>query len=157
MASKMLLATDGSEPAKDAASFAIKLASKLGMELVALRVVDIDRYTSDWEAVRNTVTKELEDHALRILRDVRDEAEKSGVSVDPQIRHGDSSREIIRFARENPEVTIIIMGASGRRRLGRQLIGSTAERVVRQVGSDLPCSVIIAPSRSTQPEARLGI
>lgn len=157
MARKILLATDGSEPARDAASFAIRLAKKLGLELVALRVVDVDRYTSDWEAVRNTVIKELEDHALRILRDVRDEADKEGVSVDPQIRHGDSSREIIRFAREDADVTLIVMGSSGRRRLGRQLIGSTAERVVRQVGSDLPCSVIIAPSVSTQPEARLDI
>lgn len=157
MAKKILLATDGSEPAKDAAAFAIKLGGQLGMELVALRVVDIDRYTSDWDTVRNSVTRELEEHALRILRDVRDEAEKAGVSVDPQIRHGDSSREIIRFASENPEVAIIVMGASGRRRLGRQLIGSTAERVVRQVGSDLPCSVIIVPSTSTNPEARLDI
>jgi len=157
MAGKILLATDGSEPAKDAATHAIQVAKALGLSLVALRVVDIERYTYDWEAVREDVTKELETHAQRVLDDVKDAATSSGVEVDTQLRHGDSSREIIRFAQDDPEVVLVVMGSAGRRRLGRQLIGSTAERVVRQVGRDLPCAVTIAPSRATNPEARIDL
>lgn len=157
MDKKILIATDGSEQAKDAISLAIQLAAKLGQGLVALRVVDVDRYASEFMAVREAVSKELEEQAARILQEARDMAAATGLSIDTQVRHGDSSREIIRYVQENPEITLIVMGASGRRRLGRQLIGSTAERVVRQVGRDLPCAVMIAPSIVTTPEARLEL
>lgn len=154
---KILLATDGSEPAKDATRQAIQLAGGMGLELVALRVVDIERYTYDWEAVREDVTRELESHAQRVLDEVAEMAAASGVKVDTQIRHGDASREIIRFAHDEPGVVMVVMGSSGRRRLGRQLIGSTAERVVRQVGRDLPCAVIITPSKATNPDSRIDL
>lgn len=157
MGKRILIATDGSEPARDATRFAVQLAGKLGLGLVALRVVDVERYASEFQAVRDAVVKELEDQAARILDDARALAEDAGLKIDTQVRHGDSSREIIRFAREDTGVAIIVMGASGRRRLGRQLIGSTAERVVRQVGRDLPCPVIIAPSVITTPDARLDL
>ncbi len=157
MAKKILVATDGSDQAKDAISLAIQLAEKQGLGLVALRVVDVDRYASEFEAVRDVVMKELGDQAKRILDDAKAQVKAAGLSLDTQVRHGDSSREIIRFAQENDDVVMIVMGASGRRRLGRQLIGSTAERVVRQVGRDLPCAVAIAPSLATTPEARLKL
>lgn len=142
---KILLCTDGSPAAKDAATKAINLAKSLGMELVALRVVDDERYTADWQAIRETINKELEEHALRILKEVREAARKEGLEIDPRIRHGDASREIISFIREDPEVNLVVMGASGRRRVSRQLIGSVAERVVRQVGRELPCAVMVTP------------
>jgi nucleotide-binding universal stress UspA family protein len=154
---KILLATDGSEPAHDAATYAIQLSKGMGLGLVALRVVDIERYTYDWEAVREDVTRELESHAQRILDDVQKAATEAGIEVDCQVRHGDSSREIIRMAHDDPDIVLIVMGSSGRRRLGRQLIGSTAERVVRQVGRDLPCAVTITPSVVTNPDARIKI
>ncbi|MHB9111138.1 MAG: universal stress protein [Thermoleophilia bacterium] len=157
MAGKILVATDGSEQATDAIRLALQLAGKQGLGLVALRVVDVDRYASEFEAVRDVVMKELEDQAARILDDARGLAEAANLSMDAQVRHGDSSREIIRFAQEDAEVVLIVMGASGRRRLGRQLIGSTAERVVRQVGRDLPCAVMIAPSTVTTQGARLEL
>ncbi len=141
----------------DAARYAFQIAGKTGLGLTGLRVVDLDRYASEWEAVRDTVAVELEEHARRILGELEAEAGKHGLKVDPQIRHGDSSREIIRFAQEDPDVALIVLGATGRRRLGRQLIGSTAERVVRQVGRDLPCPVVVVPSASGTPGARLDL
>ena len=157
MAKKILIATDGSEPAMDAARYAFQISGKMGLGLVGLRVVDIDRYASEWEAVRETVAGELEEHARRILDELAEEARSHGLEIDLQVRHGDSSREIIRFAQEHDEVALIVLGATGRRRLGRQLIGSTAERVVRQVGRDLPCPVVITPSASGTPGVRLKL
>lgn len=157
MSKKILIATDGSEPARDAARLAFQLAKCADLELVALRVVDIDRYASEWGSVREDVQSELEAHAVKVLKEIQDEAAGQGLEVDAQVRHGDSSREIIRFAQENTDIVLILLGATGRRRLGRQMIGSTAERVVRQVGRDLPCAVTIAPSRAIMPEARLEL
>lgn len=157
MAKRILVATDGSDQAKDAVSLAIQLAEKQGLGLVALRVVDVDRYASEFETVRDVVMKQLEEQARHILDDAKAQVEAAGLSLDTLVRHGDSSREIIRFAQEDDDISMIVMGASGRRRLGRQLIGSTAERVVRQVGRDLPCAVVIVPSLVTTPEARLKL
>ncbi len=157
MAKKILIATDGSEPAMDAARYAFQIAAKMGLELIGLRVVDVDRYASEWQAVRDNVTQELQEHAERILNDLGEEAARSGLAIDLQIRHGDSSREIIRYAQENDDVVMIVLGATGRRRFGRQLIGSTAERVVRQVGRDLPCPVVVAPSADATPGARMTL
>ena len=157
MGNRIVIAVDGSEAARDAARFAIGLAGRLGLGLAALRVVDVDRYASEFEAVRETVTRELEAGAEKILAEVRDLAREAGLDLEPVVRHGDSSREIIRYAQENLDVVLIVLGASGRRRLGRQMIGSTAERVVRQVARDLPCPVLVAPSRSSMPEARLDL
>lgn len=154
---KILVATDGSEQAKDATRLAIQMAKQLGSGLVALRVVDVERYASDFMAVRETVSRELEEQATRILSEAKEMAAESGMDMETQVRHGDSSREIIRFASEDDAIALIVMGASGRRRLGRQLIGSTAERVVRQVGRDLPCAVMITPSIATTPGARLHL
>lgn len=157
VAKKILIATDGSEPARDATKYAIELARRLGWGLIALRVVDIDRYASEFEAVRDVVAKELEEQASRILGEAQEMASQMGLEMEAQVRHGDSSREIIRFAQENAEVALVVMGASGRRRLGRQLIGSTAERVVRQVSRDMPCPVMITPCYATNPEVRLDL
>lgn len=60
MAKKILVARDGSDQAKDAISLAIQLAEKQGLGLVALRVVDVDRYASEFEAVRDVVMTNLQ-------------------------------------------------------------------------------------------------
>ncbi len=156
MSSKILIPVDGSEAALDAARFAVRLAAGLGLEPVALWVVDVDHYASEFEAVRETVASELETNAEKILGQVRRIGEESGVSIQALVRHGDSSREIIRFVQETPEVALVVMGASGRRRLGRQMIGSTAERVVREAARDLPCPVIVVPCRASQRQAAAG-
>jgi nucleotide-binding universal stress UspA family protein len=129
----------------------------MGLELTALRVIDIERYTYDWEESRSDISGELEIHAQRVLNEIKEMADAAGVAIKLEVRQGDSSREIIRFAQDDPGMTMIILGATGRRRLGRQLIGSTAERVVRQVGRDLPCAVVIAPSTFTNEAARLEL
>ncbi|RJQ44050.1 MAG: universal stress protein [Gaiellales bacterium] len=158
MGRKILLGTDGSEPARDAARLAVQLAGSLGLGLTALRVVDVDRYTYDYaEESRSDIAAELENHAKRVLGEVKELADEAGLDTTLEIRQGDSSREIIRFAQDDPDIVMIVLGATGRRRLGRQLIGSTAERVVRQVGRDLPCAVMIAPSAFTNESARLEI
>ncbi|MHB0867423.1 MAG: universal stress protein [Thermoleophilia bacterium] len=151
MPKKILLATDGSDQAKDATRLATQLASSLGARLTALRVVDVDRYASEFMAVRDTVGQELETQARHILDEAAGIAREAGLEMETCVRHGDSSREIIRFAQEDTDIAMIVMGAS------RQLIGSTAERVVRQVGRDLPCAVVIAPSTATTAQARLEL
>lgn len=142
---KYLVPIDGSPASKVAVSFAAALAGKTGVELVALRVLDVEHYTGQWGAIQDRVKEELENDANEMLDDAEDRAAVYGVKLSKEIRYGDSSREIIRFSREEPGIVQVIMGSAGRRGITKSLLGSTAERVSRRVGTDVGCPVTIVP------------
>jgi nucleotide-binding universal stress UspA family protein len=68
------------------------------------------------------------------------------VAVEPALRYGDPSTQIIAAAEETG-ADLLLMGTHSRRPLDRLLLGSVAAQVVRQA----PCSVLAVP-----PEAALG-
>lgn len=142
---KILVPIDGSPASKAAVSFAASLVSKTGAGLVALRVLDIEHYTGQWGAIQDKVKGELERDANKMLDDAEDRALVYGVKLDRAIMYGDSSREIIRFCREEPGIIQVIMGSAGRRGITKSLLGSTAERVSRRVGTEVGCPVTIVP------------
>ena len=39
-----------------------------------------------------------------------------------------------------------MMGSAGRRGIARAFVGSTASRVARQVGAEVPCPVTVVPA-----------
>src|SRR5262245_50961500 len=61
----------------------------------------------------------------------------SSLTVERRLAEGDPAREIVRIAREN-KCDLIVMGTHGRTGLGRLLMGSTAEQVMRKA----PCPVL---------------
>ena len=61
----------------------------------------------------------------------------SGVEVEYHVRDGSPAAEIIRLASEE-KVNLIVMGTHGRGGLGRLLMGSVAEAVLRRA----PCPVL---------------
>lgn len=142
---KILVPIDGSPASKEAVSFAAQLASKTDAEVVALRVLDIEHYSGQWGAIKETVKGELERDANEILDDAADRAAVYDVKLHKVIKYGDSSREIVNFAGEEPGIKQIIMGSAGRRGIAKSLLGSTAERVSRRVGTEVGCPVTIVP------------
>lgn len=151
---KILVPVDGSQASKEAVSFAARLASKTGAELVALRILDVEHYTGQWGAIKETVKGELERDADEMLNDALDRAAVYGVKLHKAIEYGDSSREIVNFAREEPGITQIIMGSAGRRGIAKSLLGSTAERVSRRVGTEVACPVTIVPPMDATGEGQ---
>jgi nucleotide-binding universal stress UspA family protein len=75
------------------------------------------------------------------------------VPLEHQLRQGDPANEILRVAQEIP-CDIIVLGMHGRTGLGRLLMGSVAEQVVRRA----PCPVLTVkapfPEPVTAPEAQ---
>jgi len=147
MMSKILVPVDGSPSSKNAVDAAVEMASMTGDTIVGLRVIDVENYTGQWEFMRDKVEDELKRDAGEILDDVEERATGKGVAVEKLVRFGDASFEIIAYARENEaEIRAIYMGSAGRRGLARAFIGSTASRVARQVGAEVPCPVTIVPA-----------
>lgn len=146
MSHKVLVCVDGSEPSKEATRYAVELARAAGLELIALRVVDVEAYTDKSDEKREVVKGALESHADIVLQEAADMAEEAGVPVERERRYGDSSTEIAACAHESNDVVLVVLGGSGRRKLLRRTLGSTAERVARHVAEDIPCPVMVTPS-----------
>jgi nucleotide-binding universal stress UspA family protein len=84
-----------------------------------------------------------------LLADLRQLRSPSGdVAIDHRLAEGDPAGEIIRLAEET-DCDLIVMGTHGRKGLGRLLMGSVAENVMRRA----PCPVLTvkATVRETAP------
>ncbi len=132
---KILVPTDGSKAAVDAAETAFDLAEQLDAEITVLSVVEdalVDdkiygNPPADVERVREIATNAAEDIAER--------AEERGITADPVVVKGDPATEILEQA-ENADVDMIAMGTHGRSGIDRVLLGSVADKIVRQ--ADVP-------------------
>jgi nucleotide-binding universal stress UspA family protein len=131
----ILHATDFSEPAKDAFEIATALARERRARLVVLHV-----------AVRpmspipdlTAVLPEPEDYREELERRLRAQRPADpAVRVEYWLEEGDPVTEILRVARETG-CDLIVMGTHGRTGLGRALLGSVAEQVLRLA----PCPVL---------------
>jgi nucleotide-binding universal stress UspA family protein len=137
---KILHPTDFSECAEQARALAIQLARALGAELVLLHVAvqaplyregfptgrELERF---FEAQREGARRALEDRAA----DSRGQGVPTLARVVPGVPH----EEIVAAARAEG-AGLIVIGTHGRSGLGRFLLGSVADRVIRTA----PCPVV---------------
>ncbi len=146
----VLLATDFSEPAREAAGHALAVARAAGARLHLVHVVEEFSY---WESFSlktfpsEDVLEELTSNARLALEDLFEAEEREGLEVETHVRHGKPFVEIIRVARDI-EADVIVMGSHGASGLAETLFGSTAERVVRKA----PCAVLVVRHRDHQFE-----
>ena len=140
---KILLASDFSAPAREAADAAAALALASGAELRLLWCVPLREYSS----YAGSLGMRLDEAALRtklVKRGaVRAEPELErlatlGVSPAMLTRFGSPADEICRTA-EEMGADLIVLGSRGAGATRRLLLGSVAERVVRHAG----CSVLV--------------
>lgn len=136
---KILIATDGSEPAIVATQYGITLAKTFNASVRAIYVDDgmeslelpeEIQYDDDWEGYHSSVK------GLGIAKLM---AERNGVSVEVAIIKGGVAKRIIKVAQEWG-ADMIVMGETGRTGLKRLGMGSIAETVVR--GAETPVLVI---------------
>ena len=104
----ILLATDGSEYAREAARHAIELAEERGATLHVICVVDQRRFDDPALSSAELATIYAEDHAAINVAQVVDMAEGSPVSVSGDTRHGVPHETILEYADEIDADTIVI-------------------------------------------------
>ncbi len=145
MANIILVAVDFEEASRRAIEVARTVAAPLGAELCLLHVYRLPIYTYPGFEPQSlpALTQEIGSAAAGALDQLA-----AAVSVDRRLlREGDSATEILAAAREVGAV-MIAMGTHGRRGLAHALLGSVAEKVVRE--SDVPVLTVRAqdPLRS---------
>ncbi len=135
----IVIATDGSENNLRAISYGINLAKLNGATVYALNVIDTYSLSQSWTAGRETMYGILRKDGQKATSKIKEYGEASGVEVKEVLLEGHPSNEILNFA-ENNNIDLIVMGTLGKTGLDRFLMGSVAEKVVRN--SKVPVLVV---------------
>jgi len=136
----IVIATDGSKNSQKAISHGIEIAKLSGAIVHALYVVNTSSTISEnWTAGKETIYNIMKDDGQKVVSKVKKIGIDSGVEVREVILEGYPSNEIIYFA-ENNNIDLIVMGTLGATGLERFLMGSVAEKVIRN--SRVPVLVV---------------
>ena len=130
---KILVPTDFSECAEEAATAAVDLAERFGAAVTLLHahmppvasVADGGAFIPGPDALA-----QLAEDARKSLEALKARLARHGVSIDSVSTYGPNSDTIVRYAREGG-YDLIVMGTHGRTGLKHLVLGSVAERVVR--------------------------
>jgi len=136
MYKKILVATDGSDPAKNAAYYAAETAEKWGADLLLLTVAPPPsvnftnvggfsaNYTVDYE-------KTLMSYYVGVLEDAKKSLKEkhTGLDITTQIKKGHPARKIVEVS-ETDDVDLIVIGSRGHGGLTGWFLGSVSNYVV---------------------------
>jgi nucleotide-binding universal stress UspA family protein len=134
---KILIATDGSKSSNKAIDYGVKIAARMGAEVLGLYVVNMK--TLEYFALGhhdNIAGYEDENSKLRIegedaLAYLKEQCAKAGVKMSAVIVRGYPAEEILKTA-EKEKATMIVVGNIGRTGMDHMLMGSVSETVVRK-------------------------
>lgn len=142
----ILVATDGSDDSDAAVEAALDLAHDTHGRLLVLSVVPEvasgdDRPDGD-DATESTRDDEEVVAATARANDVVDHAVEWGLEATPLVWEGEPADAILAAA-ISESADVIVIGSSGRTGVGRMLLGSVTDDVVRRAG--VPVMVVRAP------------
>jgi len=137
--------TDFSEPAGRALNLAGSLAHREGARLLVLHVAN-----TLTDAVNVLLDDPSPDRQRQRLEQLQ--LEVPSVPFESRLAFGGAAAEILKTAQETG-CDLIVMGTRGRKGLGRLLMGSVAEQVVRNA----LCPVVTVNSPSREPAAQAEV
>jgi len=144
---QILMPIDGSPASDKALDEAIRLARLSGARLRLLHVVDELSYVNGFEPAMNYLKDTLplmHQAGERLLAHARKKAEAQGVVTDSVLIVGGPGRlwEHVAAQAGSVKADLVVVGSHGRRGLGRALMGSDAEQIVRHA----PVPVLVVPA-----------
>ncbi|HUL63514.1 MAG TPA: universal stress protein [Burkholderiaceae bacterium] len=135
MYEKILVPLDGSPTSELGLAEAIKLARLTGARLALLHVVDTAAVAIVPEAAAGaaSVFDVMRASGEQILAKARLDTERAGVAVETALLETVAGRvsDLVVEEASKRRADLIVMGTHGRRGVGRMLLGSDAELVVR--------------------------
>jgi nucleotide-binding universal stress UspA family protein len=136
---RILLATDLSTASEGATAQAIELARGLGANLLVVSVIDPDVATLRRGLVERMDQRRAGREAAAQALVVR--GREAGVAVSFLVWEGAPGPAIVEAA-EAERADMVIVGSHGRGRVGRLVLGSVSDHVVRNA----PCPILIVRS-----------
>lgn len=144
MYKRILVPVDGSETSNKAVVAALQMARENGGRVRLVHVLDELAYLSGYE-IGGDLLKIARDYALKVLDDVLAMAKSAGVPADTKLVEAPGARigEVVADEARSWEADLIVTGTHGRRGVGRVLLGSGAEQVLRL--APVPVLTVRAP------------
>jgi nucleotide-binding universal stress UspA family protein len=135
---KILVPTDFSNQAKNALKLAVEIAKKADAELTLLHVVEIPNQTSfntmgeatNIDGMEGVFVMKMIEQGKKKLKELKDSDLLEDVNFKTELKAGNTYYNISKIIGEH-EPDLIIMGTSGSSGVDEILIGSNAEKVVR--------------------------
>jgi nucleotide-binding universal stress UspA family protein len=145
----ILFATDFEASASRALPFAIALAGRYGAKFYAVHVIPPGAYALARPESIELALEELQAHASGALNQIIDPLRQHGQRCGTLLGCGDVPEVLMEFVR-NHGVDLVVVGTSSRGGLGKVLLGSTAEDIIRVA----PCPVLtVGPHVTTVASA----
>jgi nucleotide-binding universal stress UspA family protein len=129
MFQRFLLAWDGSTVALRALDVAIDITRRYDGELIALSIAHTPTH-AETTADRQESTEAARRYLHDSFAEVRDRADRAGVTVEHQIIHGDQPAQALIDHAHQHGFDLIICGQHHTRRAGRLLLHGVAEDLV---------------------------
>ncbi|AZH25030.1 universal stress protein [Haloplanus aerogenes] len=140
MYDRILVPTDGSDPASTATNHALTIAERFDATVHALYIVDVDGIAHEAPGLTlDTLRDTLRQEGKTATAAVAERGDDRGVDVTTAVVEGLAEDIIVDYADEEG-IDLIVMGTHGRRGMDRYLVGSVTERVVRR--TDVPTLVV---------------
>ena len=150
---RILVPVDFSDCSRASLDVAVDLAARFGSEIEALHVWETPIYVTPdlmlWtpEQGKRSLSDFAHTHAGQAMDQLLESVERQGVKVHGRVDTGGITDVILRAA---ADAELVVIGTHGRTGLAHVLLGSVAERVVRQS----PCPVLTVRTRAAQPDSK---
>ncbi len=145
----VLVPLDGSGLAESVIPHVAELAKKMDLEIVLLRVYHLpvpvyaaEEYAPDLGELWEQIKKEAQEYLEEKVRQLEKEGLERVFAVSME---GEAAGKIIGLAQEKPQ-SLVAMCTHGRTGVGRWVLGSVTDRVVRHSGDPV---LVIRPSSGT--------
>lgn len=137
----ILVPIDLSDQAADVLAFAVRLGARLGATVLPMHVYTLPQH--GYPGADPLLSVEVLERFARAAEDAAEAFTAARDAPEPVVREGDPATEILRAIGEVRPI-LVVMGTHGRGGLPRLLLGSVAEKVIRQS----PAPVLTIPPRT---------
>ena len=146
---QILVPVDGSLTSEKALDEAIRLAQLTGARLRLIHVVDELSYINGFESAMNYINEIIplmREAGEKLLAHGKQKALDQGVSADTVLIEESPGRiwEHVVGQAKDMNANLIVVGSHGRRGIGRVLLGSDAEQIIRH--ATVPVLVLRTPA-----------
>ena len=136
MYTRILVPVDGSAPSNRGLEEALKLAKLTGAQLLLLHVVDelsAAMGMAGFSTVSTDVFALLKEGGEQVLKEARVKAEGQGIPVQAVLVENFSGRlcDVVAQQVKSSGSDLLVLGSHGRRGVGRLVLGSDAEQIIR--------------------------
>lgn len=126
----ILLPTDGSSAANNAAKKAFELAEQCRAEIHVLHVIDVFVQSYSPQVAEQAEQMQREKGRKAINKLVQEAEKRNLKTSEHTVKSYNAGEAICEFAGDQ-DIDVIVMGTHGKSGLNRMLLGSTTERVLR--------------------------